>query len=200
MHRQHILDLLDNYSTGFPDEAGYIARARRWIMSHEAIFERGHPIHVTASAWVLNPSRSHVFMVHHGKLHQWFQPGGHADGETDVLRVALREVNEESGLDSRHIRLLCDDIFDVDIHTVPTTDAAPAHSHIDIRFLVEMDDHVTVPGSHESHEVRWIPLREVAGMSRLRSTHRMLEKTRQLMNPARHRAVAQDACNGIFIV
>ena len=188
MHRQDILRLLNGYSTSFMDEAGHIARARRWIMSHEEIFDRAHPVHVTASAWVVNPSRSHIFMVHHGKLHQWFQPGGHADGDNDVLRVALKEVSEESGLDLTYIRLLSDAVFDVDIHTVPTTNAAPAHSHIDIRFLVEMDDSIPVPGSHESHEVRWIPMREVAALSRFRSTHRMLEKTRHFMNATRHRA------------
>lgn len=188
MQRQPLLGLLNDYSTTFMDEAGYVARARRWILAHEQIFDRAHPIHVTASAWVINPSRTHVFMVHHGKLHQWFQPGGHADGDHDVLRVAMKEVSEESGLDASHIRLLSDAVFDVDIHTVPTTDAAPAHSHIDIRFIVEMDDSIPVPGSHESHEVRWIPMREVAAMSRLRSTNRMLEKTRHLMNLIRQRA------------
>ena len=190
MHRQDILRLLDNHQTQFMDEAGYIARARRWILTHEEIFDRANTIHVTASAWVVNPSRTHVFMVHHGKLHEWFQPGGHADGDHDVLRVAMKEVMEESGMDPAHIRLLSQDVFDVDIHTVPATRGAPTHSYIDIRFLVEMDDDVPVPGSHESHEVRWIPLREVAGMSRWRSTHRMIEKTRQLKNITRQRVSA----------
>lgn len=187
MHRQDTLKLLNQYSTSFMDEAGYVARARRWIVSNENIFERIYPVHITASAWVVNPSRSHIFMVHHGRLHKWFQPGGHADGDCDVLRVALKEVSEESGVDPQHIRLLSDGIFDVDYHTVPTTDVAPAHSHIDIRFLVEMDDRLPVPGSNESHEVRWIPIRQVAAMSRLRSTHRMLEKTRHLTNVIRQR-------------
>ena len=191
MHRQDILNLLDDYDTRFLDEASHVARARRWIMTHEEIFNRENPVHVTASAWVVNPARTHIFMVHHGKHHQWFQPGGHADGDNDVLRVALKEASEESGLDMAHIRLLHRKVFDVDIHAVPTAHAVPEHAHIDIRFLVEMDDDVPVPGSHESHEVRWIPLREVAAMSRLRSTHRMLEKTRHLMNPVRQRGSAQ---------
>jgi 8-oxo-dGTP pyrophosphatase MutT (NUDIX family) len=190
MHRQDILRLLENYRPGFIDEAGYVARARRWILTHENIFDRGNAIHVTGSAWVVNPARTHIFMVHHGKLHQWFQPGGHADGDNDILRVALKEVTEESGVDASHIRLLSENIFDVDIHTVPSTDAAPAHSHIDIRFLVELDDNIPVPGSHESHEVRWLDLYEVSSYSRNRSTSRMLEKTRHLRNVIRQRSVA----------
>ena len=42
-------------------------------------------------AWVVSPDRSRVLMMHHRKLDQWFQPGGHADGDADILRVALRE-------------------------------------------------------------------------------------------------------------
>lgn len=155
-------------------------------MDNPQIFERAQSIHVTASAWVVNPARSRVLMVHHGKLHQWFQPGGHADGDNDVMRVALREASEESGLDETHIRLLSEQIFDVDIHWVPDTEKAPAHGHIDIRFLVEADDSLSVPGSDESHEVRWIDLHEVSAYSRLRSTWRMLDKTRRLRGSQRH--------------
>lgn len=187
MHRQDILRLLDDYKTPFMDEAGYVVRARRWVMEHEDIFERTNPVHVTASAWVVNPDRTRVFMVHHGKLHQWFQPGGHADGDNDVLRVALKEVAEESGLDPAYITLLSDQVFDIDIHTVPTTPAAPAHAHIDIRYLVEVDDRIPVPGSQESHEVRWFDLYEVSAFSKNRSTNRMLEKTRHLRNMIRQR-------------
>jgi 8-oxo-dGTP pyrophosphatase MutT (NUDIX family) len=190
MHRQDILRLLNTYSTPFMDEAGHVARAKRWVMAHEEIFNREHPIHVTGSAWVVNPDRTRIFMVHHGKLHQWFQPGGHADGDSDVLQVALKETSEESGLDPSHIRLLSEQIFDVDIHTVPATDSVPAHDHIDIRFLVEADDDLPVPGSHESHEVRWIDVYQVSAFSRLRSTNRMIEKTRHLRNIIRNRAAS----------
>ena len=108
------------------------------------------------------------------------------DGDNDVMRVALREASEESGLDETHIRLLSEQIFDVDIHWVPDTEKAPAHGHIDIRFLVEADDSLSVPGSDESHEVRWIDLHEVSAYSRLRSTWRMLDKTRRLRGSQRH--------------
>jgi 8-oxo-dGTP pyrophosphatase MutT (NUDIX family) len=182
MHRQDLLNLLNQYSTRFLEEAGYVARSRRLILQDEKIFDRAQPMHVTGSAWVVNPARDRVFMVHHGKLHQWFQPGGHADGDPDVLRVALKEASEESGVDLSHLRLLSEQIFDVDIHWVPTTETAPAHGHVDIRFLVEIDDSVPIPGSHESHEVAWIDLYDVSRYNNSRSTHRMIEKTRQLRN------------------
>lgn len=186
MHREQLLRLLDEYSTSYMEEAGYVQRAKRWIMANTGIFERTQSIHVTASAWVVNPSMSRVFMVHHGKLHQWFQPGGHADGDHDVIRVALREVTEESGIDPSGIRLLSGRVFDVDIHWVPDTSKAPAHGHIDIRFLVEADDSLPAPGSAESHAVCWVNLQTVSAFNNNRSTWRMVEKTRQLRRAQQH--------------
>lgn len=182
MHRQELLNLLQQHQTSFIDEASFVARGRRMILENEDIFARSQPTHVTASAWVVNPGRTHVLMVHHAKLHQWFQPGGHADGDPDVIRVALREVSEEAGVDPKHVHLLSDDIFDVDMHWVPATDVAPAHGHVDIRFLVEIDDDLHVPGNDESHQVAWITLHDATRFNNNRSTWRMVEKTRQLRN------------------
>lgn len=188
MHRQDLLNLLDQHQTSFMEEAGYVARGRQLILQNEKIFERNQPLHITASAWVVNPDRTRVFLVLHGKIHQWFQPGGHADGDTDVIRVALREVAEESGVDPAHIHLVSERIFDVDMHWVDATAAAPAHGHVDIRFLVEIDDNIPVPGSRESHDVQWVDLYHVTRFNNNKSTHRMLEKTRRLRIPERRAA------------
>ena len=123
--------------------------------------------------------------MHHRKYGQWFQPGGHADGDTDVLRVALRECAEETGLDPSQITLLNPAIFDVDIHDVPILGQVPAHGHIDVRFVVEIDDSLPIPGNNESHAVEWFPLHQVMHINKLRSTYRMLEKTRGLRNPVK---------------
>ena len=120
-----------------------------------------------------------------GRKHdQLFQPGGHADGDADILRVALRETSEETGLDPSHIRLVNGEVFDLDIHTIPASPRGPRHDHYDIRFLVEMDDDLEIPGNHESHEILWVPLEDVASFNNNRSTHRMVEKTRRMRNLA----------------
>ena len=181
MHRQDLLRYLEQHRTRYMEEAAYVKRAIDYIETNADCFEREHgPYHVTGSAWVVNPDRSCVLLVHHGKLHEWYQPGGHADGDADVLRVALREVEEESGVGGEHIHLLYPQVFDVDIHTIPATPVAPAHGHIDIRFLVEIDDVHDVPGSHESHEVKWVELHRVSAFNNNRSTYRMVDKTRQI--------------------
>ncbi len=181
MHRQDLLNYLRSHRSRFMEEVAYVRRAVEYIENNEDCFEREHaPIHVTGSAWVVNPSLDLVLMVHHGKLHDWFQPGGHADGDPDVLRVASREAQEESGVDESHIRLLMPQVFDVDMHWIPATPGVPGHGHIDIRFLLEIDDVHDVPGSDESHEVKWIPLTRVLSYNNNRSTYRMVEKTRHL--------------------
>ena len=75
-------------------------------------------------------------------------------------------------------------MFDVDIHTIPASHRGPQHQHFDIRFLVEMDDDLEIPGNDESHEILWVPLAEVARFNNNRSTHRMVEKTRRMRTPA----------------
>jgi 8-oxo-dGTP pyrophosphatase MutT (NUDIX family) len=181
MHRQELLHLLANHSTRFMDEAGYIDRARAFVEAHPDCFNREHlPGHVTGSAWVVSPNLQRILMMHHRKHDQWFQPGGHADGDADILRVALRETAEESGLDPDHVHLLDGAIFDVDIHTIPASEHGPQHEHVDIRFLVEIDDSLRVPGSDESHDVLWVKLNEVSSYNNNRSTWRMTEKTRRL--------------------
>ena len=166
------------------EEAAYVERARAFVLEHENCFYRElWPAHVTGSAWVVNPTRDQALLLHHRKHDQWFQPGGHADGDADILRVALRETSEETGLDLSHIRLVDSSIFDVDIHTIPRMGNIPQHEHIDIRFVVEIDDRLTIPGNSESNAITWLPLHRVLSYNHNRSTFRMLEKTRRIRNP-----------------
>ena len=183
MHRQQLLNLLTNYHTRFMDEAGYVQRAIGYIEQHEDCFYRElWPIHVTGSAWVISPDRNQVLMMHHKKHDQWFQPGGHADGDADIVRVALRETSEETGIDLSQIRLLGENVFDVDIHSIPAMGNEPQHYHIDIRFLVEIDDSVPVPGNDESHQIAWIPLSQVSRVNNMLSLRRMVRKTQSLFS------------------
>jgi 8-oxo-dGTP pyrophosphatase MutT (NUDIX family) len=188
MHRQELLGLLKRHKTHFIEEAGYISRAIAFVEAHADCFHRQlWPAHVTGSTWVVSPDRSRVIMLHHRKHDQWFQPGGHADGDADILRVALRETSEETGLPPSEVRLLSNDVFDVDIHTIPASERGPQHDHIDIRFLVEIDDSAGLPGSDESHDVIWVTLNNVSRYNNNRSTYRMVDKTRRMRSLYTHR-------------
>ena len=181
MHRQKVLELLDRYQTPFIEEAAMVQRARRFALEHPNCFERElEEGHFTGSAWVLNPARSHALMLKHRKLGMWLQPGGHADGDADITRVVLNEVSEESGVDLGNVRLISEQIFDVDEHVIPANTKDPQHKHFDIRFLVEIHDSLDIPGNDESTDIGWIALHDISRFNNARSFFRLVEKTRRL--------------------
>ena len=180
MHRENLLQLLDRYKTPFLEEAAMVSRTRRFIMSNENCFDRSLASgHVTGSSWVVNPSRTHALMLHHRKLDLWLQPGGHADGNTDIHNVVIKETSEESGIAIEDIKLLSSDIFDVDVHTIYANQYDPRHEHYDIRFILEIDDNQVIPGNDESHQIGWVALNDIPQFNNFRSLYRMTRKTRQ---------------------
>ncbi len=98
--------------------------------------------HMSASAWVVNRERIKVLMVYHNIYHSWSWLGGHADGEKDLLLVAIREVKEESGVS--HVQAISEDIFSLEVLTVDGHEKkgeyVPSHLHLNITYLLEADE------------------------------------------------------------
>ncbi len=175
MSRQPLQSLLDRYREQHPNEAGTVERLAKFVMDHEDCFERTQlKGHVTGSAWLLNPAGDAVLLTHHRKLDIWVQLGGHADGDSDVARVALREAQEESGIDD--ISLISPDIFDIDIHEIPERGAEPAHFHYDCRFLLKAGNEDFVVND-ESHDLKWVNLGDIPDFTTEESVLRMVAKT-----------------------
>lgn len=173
MDRGLLRGMLQSYKTAFTEEQIFIAPFLE-LLDHKDCFERTHlPGHITGSAWIINREKTKTLLVHHAKLNKWVQPGGHADGDENVMRVALREVEEETGLS--HLKPATD-IFDVDIHIIPERKEFPTHFHYDIRFMVTGDDREPLVVSEESHDVRWINLSDLEEFNAERSVLRMRDK------------------------
>ncbi|HEX2898255.1 MAG TPA: NUDIX hydrolase, partial [Bacteroidia bacterium] len=115
-----------------------------------------------------------VLLIHHRKLDRWLQPGGHADGEADLLAVAQREVWEETGLKTKP---LSNKIFDLDIHEIPARGQEPTHLHHDVRFLLMPEEGASLQLNEEVMDARWVPLAEVAQLCNERSLLRMVDKS-----------------------
>ena len=99
MHRNDLLLKLAEYATAWPEEAETTQPLIDFVEANPDCYERHLQIgHVTGSAWVVNQAGTHVLLTHHKKLNLWLQLGGHADGNSDILEAALREVQEESML------------------------------------------------------------------------------------------------------
>lgn len=137
-------------------------------------FRDCYPAHVTSSAFVISEERDEVLLLHHAKLGIWVQPGGHADGDFDLSRVACREVAEETGLTSARLATGC--IFDVDIHVIPARGPEPQHEHLDIRYLFIARRRESLRGNDESHDMQWIQLAQIKRLTNERSILRMREK------------------------
>src|SRR5687768_14321605 len=111
--RESIIRQLVRYSSDFLEETVF-ANQFIELLRHQDAFQRHYlPGHITGSSWILDHSKQFVLLVHHGTLNKWLQPGGHADGEENVLNVALREAEEETGV--KQFQLLQKEIFDLDI-------------------------------------------------------------------------------------
>lgn len=177
VHRRVLLDLLAAHRSADVDERAALSAIGDFVRTHPDCFERtlleGH---VTGSAWVVSDDGAAVVLLHHAKLSRWVQPGGHADGDPDIARVALREAREETAL--RSLRPKGSRIFDVDVHAIPARSAEPAHWHYDVRFLFQADrDELPAP-SDESHDARWLSLDDAGRLAAEESIRRMLRKTR----------------------
>jgi len=125
------------------------------LSARDDCFERTcFPAHFTGSSWLVSRDGTKALVMHHAKIDKWVQPGGHADGNGDLLAVAVREAQEESGI--RHIEPISDEIFDIDIHEFPQKGSEPEHFHYDVRFLLQVTSDEVVVQNGESKELRWV--------------------------------------------
>ena len=173
MHGNEIKARLAAYRGRWPEESKTVTRFEAFIDSYPDCFERSCPVgHITGSAWIANRTGARVLLTHRRKLGRWLHPGGHSDGNPDTLEVALREAQEESGLE---VRSLDEAIFDLDVHLIPARNGEPAHYHYDVRFLVQaMEDRFRV--SEESRALAWVPTDRVGVFTNDESVLRMARK------------------------
>lgn len=175
MSRRPLLSALADYARRHPEERPLVDRFEAFVEGYRACFERSLPIgHVTGSAWLVDRRGERVLLTHHRKLGRWLQLGGHADGDYDTLRVALREAHEESGLDG--IAALDPRIFDLDIHPIPARPGEPAHEHYDVRYALRANGDQTPIVSDESHDLAWIRIDELRSFTNEPSMARMAAK------------------------
>jgi 8-oxo-dGTP pyrophosphatase MutT (NUDIX family) len=168
-----LTELLTAYRASGDIEAADLARMARLAASARDPWSRFLPLHFTASALVVHPATSRVLLRWHVKTQRWLQVGGHADpGESDPLRVALREAKEETGLADltpwpdaslRHA-VVC---------RVPASAGEPEHEHADLRYVLATQSPDAISPENEQSPLRWLSVdaaRELIGGNNLRRT------------------------------
>ena len=180
--RTALVDELKAYSTYNAGEARMRDRIVAFVAAEPRAFARELEIgHLTASAWIVDPAGTRALLTHHRKANRWFQPGGHADGDPDLRRAALREAREETGLTT--LRFASAAIYDVDVHPIPARKGEPAHEHFDVRFAFFADPDEPFVVSDESHALAWVALGALREYGADASVLRLARKTAALLRP-----------------
>lgn len=165
-----ILEQIRQYRPWNAQESADRALMLQWLGQEADLFSRSSAAaHFTASAWVVSPDRTKVLMAYHNLYRSWSWLGGHADGERDLLSVALREIREESGLTD--VCPVSDSIYSLEILPVSghwkNGNYVPSHLHLNVTYLLEADP--ATPLRHKPDEnsaVAWFsPADAVAASS-----------------------------------
>ena len=162
-----ILDEIRAFAPLCPREERDKAFMLDYLARHEDAFLRSsETAHMTASAWVLSPDRTKVVMCYHEIYNSWSWTGGHADGQRDLLAVAMREVEEETGLRTRPAR---EGIFSLENLTVEghwkKGVYVSSHIHMNVTYLLQAQEEKLRPKADENRAVAWMTPEEALAAS-----------------------------------
>ena len=160
---------LEKYQPYNEQEEKDLMVIQKLLAQEPDIFERSCLFaHMTASAWVVNREKTKVLMAYHKIYDSWAWLGGHADGERDLLKVAVKEVKEESGV--AHVRPLLDNPFSIEVLTVDGHEKRGAyvssHLHLNVTYLLEADETDSLQKKEDENSgVAWFGLKEAVEAS-----------------------------------
>lgn len=153
---------MDGHAPATARERASHAAIRRWLAwLPRPLDQAADPVHVTASAVVVDAGGTNTVLHRHRRLGLWLQPGGHVDAAEDARDAAIREATEETGLAVTHVNP--DRLLHVDVH-----EGGRGHLHLDLRWLLVADvtatrgHHGFDPAAGESPDVAWVAFAEVA--------------------------------------
>ncbi len=178
-----LISSLEQHNQDCPLEKSYTDQTIDWIREYGefAFVKSNMKWHITGSMLITNMEKTKVLLMFHKKLQFWVQFGGHCDGETDVLAVAIREFHEESGIEIDP--LIYDGIFDMHVHSIPIDPKwTPAHIHHDILYLASISE--DTPFTRQESEVDDIAWFDIDGIEKYIAEERMLymmEKIKKLI-------------------
>ena len=155
----------------------------KYIDTFEDVLTRNNEFgHFTASAWAVNREKTKVLMIYHNIYQSWAWTGGHADGEDNLLEVAIRELKEETGI--KNVKVLNNNIFSLEIICVnghiKKEKYVSSHQHLNLTYLVEVDEkEILIVKEEENSGVKWMNLEDIAKNS---NEKWMIENVYQKLN------------------
>ena len=161
----HLMKEIEEYKPYTEQEESDRKCILQYLNDFDNVFLRENNYgHFTSSAWVVNKEKTKVLMIHHNIYNSWAWPGGHADGDTDLMHVAIKEVTEETGVEK--IRPVTEEIFAIDIIPVwghiKKGKYVSSHEHLNVTYLLECDESESLKiKEDENSGVKWIPVEEL---------------------------------------
>lgn len=133
------------------------------------VFDRTAQAHMACSIWVVDPTHTQTLMVHHNIYNSWSWIGGHADGEANLAAVALRELEEETGVAGARL-LNSGAVYSLEVLTVDGHVKRGAyissHLHLNVTYLAEADPAEPLRiAPDENSGVKWVPLDQACALS-----------------------------------
>lgn len=156
---------------------------------HNILTRENEFAHLTSSGFVLNESLDKVLMVYHNLYRSWAWTGGHADGDANLLAVAIKEAQEETGI--KHVKPLSQDIMSLDILPVwghvKKGQYVSSHQHLNVSYLLIADEaDELVIKEDENSNVGWILVSDIETYCQepqmLPIYQKLIEKSKRLKN------------------
>lgn len=124
--------------------------------------------HFTSSAFVLNKERTKILMVYHKIYNLWAWPGGHSDGDSNLLNVAMKEAKEETGI--KNVIPIFKNIYSIEIISVNGHEKSEkyisSHVHLNVTYLLEADENEKIHiKEDENSGVKWVPIDNVLDLT-----------------------------------
>jgi 8-oxo-dGTP pyrophosphatase MutT (NUDIX family) len=124
-------------------------------------------IDFTVAIFVVHEQK--VLLIHHRKLDKWLPVGGHIELDEDPEQAALREAQEESGIEVELLgdrppttepgtRALIAPRF-LDIHRISDT-----HEHIGLIYWARPKRGQATLAAEEHHDIRWCSAAELEAL------------------------------------
>lgn len=162
----HYIEAISNYNPQNAQEANDQKIILSYIRAFQSnVLTRENEIaHITSSALILNKALDQTLMIHHNIYQTWAWTGGHADGEEDLFKVAVKEALEETGLET--IEALSSEIASIDIIPVyghmKRGKYVSSHLHLNISYVLIADKEAKLKVNlEETSGVRWISIDEI---------------------------------------
>ncbi len=137
----------------------------KYVKSNNDVLTRENEIaHITSSGFIVNKNRDKVLMIHHNIYNSWGWTGGHADGDSNLLYVAIKEAKEETGI--KNVVPVTDNICCIDILPVMSHikrgKYVSSHLHLSVAYILEADENeILRVKADENSGVKWIDINDI---------------------------------------